>query len=171
MTWHCVYAVEFLKSLLETRNWTNIEVDKQLNFFFKREKKVIELIKRLEKEGKISEKEYELIYARGSRPGILYGSPKFHKPVITNCPKFRPILSMIGTPTYKLAKFLVSILLPITSNEFSVHDLFSFADEVSSFCLTISWPVLMSKVFYQCCFKWGYWHLYWWLVLWYQHYS
>ena len=36
----------------------NIEEEKQLNFFFKREKKVIELIKRLEKEGKISEKEY-----------------------------------------------------------------------------------------------------------------
>ena len=69
------------------------------------------MIKRLEKEGKISEKEYELIYARDSRPGILYGSPKFHKPVITNCPKLRPILSTI-----------------------SVHDLFSFADEVSSFC-------------------------------------
>ena len=125
----------------------NIEEEKQLNFFFKKEKKVIELIKRLENEGKNSEKEYELIYPTGSRPGIFNGSPKFHKPVITNCPKFRPILSMIGTPTYKLAKFLVSILLPITSNEFSVHDLFSFPDEVSSFCLTISWPVLMSKVF------------------------
>ena len=77
----------------------NIEEEKQLNFFFKREKKVIELIKRLENEGKNSEKEYQLIYPRGSRPGILYGSPKFHKPVINNCPKFRPILSTIGTPS------------------------------------------------------------------------
>ena len=83
------------------------------------------MIKRLEKEGKISEKEYELIYARGSRPGILYGSPKFHKPVITNCPKFRPILSTM--------EHLVPIFSLLTSNEFSVHDLFSFADEVSSF--------------------------------------
>ena len=97
----------------------NIEEDKQLNFLLKSEKKVIDLIKRLENEGKISEKEYELIYPRGSRPGILYGSPKFHKPVINNCPKFRPILSTIGTPTYKLGHFLVSILSPLTSNEFS----------------------------------------------------
>ena len=64
----------------------------------------------------------------------MYGSPKVHKPVINNCPKFSPILSTIGTPTYKLAKFLVPILLPLTSSEFSVHNLFSFADKVSSFC-------------------------------------
>ena len=111
----------------------NIEEDKQLHFLLKSEKKVIDLIKRLENEGKISDKEYELIYPRGSRTGILYGSPKVHKPVINNCPKFHPILLMIGTPTYQLAKFLVPILSPLTSDEFSVHDSFSFADEVSSF--------------------------------------
>ena len=38
------------------------------------------------------------------------------------------------TPTYKLAKFLVPIFSPLTSNEFSVHDSFSFSDEVPSFC-------------------------------------
>ena len=124
----------------------NIEQDKQLNFLLKREQKVIDLIKRLETEGKISEKEYELIYPRGSRPDILYESPKVHKPVINNCPKFRPILSTTGTPTYKLAKFLFPIFSPLTSNAFSVHDSFSFADKVSIFVLTISWPVLISKV-------------------------
>ena len=50
------------------------------------------LIKRLENEGKISEKEYELIYLKDSRPAILYGSQEVHKPVINNYPKFRPIL-------------------------------------------------------------------------------
>ena len=64
----------------------------------------------------------------------MYGSPKVYKPVTNNCPKFCPILSTTGTPTYKLAKFLVPILSPLTSNEFSVHDSFSFADEGSSFC-------------------------------------
>ena len=99
----------------------NIKEDKQLNFLLKSEKKVIDLIKRLENDGKISGKEYELIYPRGSTPGILYGSPKVHKPVINNCPKFRPILSTIGTTTYKLANFLVPILSPLTSNEFLIH--------------------------------------------------
>ena len=90
------------------------------------------MIKRL---GKISEKEYQLIYPRGSRPSILHGSQKVHKPVINNWPRFSPILSTIRTPTYKLAKFLVTILSHLTPNEFSVHDSFSFADEVTSF-----WP-------------------------------
>ena len=112
----------------------NIEEDKQLNFPLKSEKKVIDFIKLLEAEGKISEKEYELIYPSGSKSDILYGSSKVHKPVINYCPKFRLILSTIGTPTHKLAKFLVPILSPLTSNEFSVHDTFSFADEVASFC-------------------------------------
>ena len=112
----------------------NIQEDKQLNFLLKSEKKLIDLIKRLENEGKVSEKEYELFYPMGFRPGILYGSPKVLKPVINNWPIFDPILSTIGTPTYKLAKFLVPILSPLTSNEFSVHDSFSFADKVSSLC-------------------------------------
>ena len=67
----------------------NIEEDKQVNFLLKSEKKVIDLMKRLENEGIISEKEYELIYPRGSRPGILYGSSKVHKPVINNCPEIQ----------------------------------------------------------------------------------
>ena len=41
---------------------------------------------------------------------------------------------MIGTPTYDLAKFLVPFFSPLTSNEFLVHDSFSFADKVFSFC-------------------------------------
>ena len=112
----------------------NIEEDKKVNFLLKSEKKIIDLMKRLENEGIISEKEYELIYPRGSRPGILYGSSKVHKPVINNCPKFSPILSTIGTPTYKLAKALVPILSPLTSNDVLVENTSLFADEVSSFC-------------------------------------
>ena len=47
-----------------------------------------------------------------------------------NCPSLRPILSAIGTPTYDLAKFLVPILKPLTENEYTVHDSFSFANDV-----------------------------------------
>ena len=48
-------------------------------------------------------------------------------------PKFRPILSAINTPGYKLAKFLVPILEPLTHNDYTVHDSFTFAKEVTSF--------------------------------------
>ena len=53
-----------------------------------------------------------------------------HKPLIYGLPPFRPILSAIGTPTYKLAKFLVPVLSDITQNEFTVKDSFTFVDEI-----------------------------------------
>ena len=34
------------------------------------------------------------------------------------------------TPTYKLAKFLLPILKPLTTNEFTVEDSFHFAEEI-----------------------------------------
>ena len=53
-----------------------------------------------------------------------------HKPLINGLSPFRPILSAIGTPTYKLAKFLVPALSDITQNEFTVTDSFTFLDEI-----------------------------------------
>ena len=43
---------------------------------------------------------------------------------------FRPMLSAINTPAYKLAKFLVSVLKSITSNEYTVKYSFAFAKEI-----------------------------------------
>ena len=60
----------------------------------------------------------------------MYGLRKAHKDIIDNCPPFRPILSAINTPTYKLAKFLVPILKSLTSNEYTVKDSFAFAEEI-----------------------------------------
>ena len=67
----------------------------------------------------------------GSRPGILLGRAKIHKPIKDGVPPFCPILSDIGTPTYKLAKFFVPLLAPLTSNEYTIKD--SFAEELLSF--------------------------------------
>ena len=44
-------------------------------------------------------------------------------------PKNEPI-SSIGTPSYKLAKFLVPKLSSVTFNEFTVKDSFAFAEEI-----------------------------------------
>lgn len=46
----------------------------------------------------------------GSRPGINYGLVKVHKIVTGTSPYFQPLLLVICTPTYKLTKFLVSLL-------------------------------------------------------------
>ena len=39
-------------------------------------------------------------------------------------------MSVLNTPTYKLAKFLVPILKPLTTNEFTVKGSFHFAEEI-----------------------------------------
>ena len=44
----------------------------------------------------------------------------------------RPILSSIGTCGYNIAKFLVPFIQPLTINEYSVKDYFSFVDEITS---------------------------------------
>ena len=70
---------------------------------------------------------YKDLYVSGSNLGILYGLPKVHK---ANHP-VRPILSACNTPQYGLAKYLVPIISPITTNAYTVKDSFSFAKELS----------------------------------------
>ena len=53
-----------------------------------------------------------------------------HKSLKNRLSPFRLTLSGIGTPTYKLAKFLVPVLSDITQNEFTVKDSFTFVDEI-----------------------------------------
>ena len=48
-------------------------------------------------------------------------------------PSLQPILSAIGTPTYKLAKFCEQLLKPLTNNEYKIKTSFSFAKEVLEF--------------------------------------
>ena len=64
----------------------------------------------------ISIEQYKDLSPSCSRPAIIYASVKVHKTVTDGLPSFRPILSAIGTPTYKLAKFLVPMLEPLTIN-------------------------------------------------------
>ena len=124
-----------IKNISDSTKFKKLEFgdNKQLNFLINSEKKLKDIIKPLYQKECLIQKEYDSIYPTGSRPGILYGSAKVHKPIIDNCPSFRPILSGIGTPTYNLAKFLVAILSPLTVNEFTVHDSFSFAAEIVNF--------------------------------------
>ena len=113
----------YLKSaetlLKDSSKFKNIPVapDKDLNYIINSEKRV-------------SEQTYNKLGPVGSKPGTLYGSPKVHKPLKNGLPPCRPILSVIGTPTYKLAKFLVPLLSDITQNEFTVKDSFTFVDEI-----------------------------------------
>ena len=61
----------------------------------------------------------------------MYGLNKIDKDIIEKCSNFLLILSAVNTPpTYKWAKFLVPILKSLPSNEFTVKDSFTLADEI-----------------------------------------
>ena len=62
-----------------------------------------------------------------------------HKKCVDGCPPFRPILSALQTPTYKLAKYLVPILEPLTNNKCKVKDLLNFATEIVEKIPATSW--------------------------------
>ncbi|XP_066944595.1 uncharacterized protein [Macrobrachium rosenbergii] len=62
----------------------------------------------------------------GSSYGIMYGLPKIHK---DNIP-LRPILSSINTPNYKLAKYLVPLLEPLTNNAYTLRNSLGFKNEI-----------------------------------------
>ena len=51
-----------------------------------------------------------------------------NKPVIKNIYFFHPILSVIVIPTHQLAKFSALILEPLTIDQYTVRDLFSFSE-------------------------------------------
>ena len=80
-----------------------------------------------------SEKEKNDLYPSGSKPGVLYGLSKIHKALEDGTPSFRPILSAIGTPAYSVAKFYDQLLKPLTSNDYTIKDSFSFVKEISDF--------------------------------------
>lgn len=66
------------------------------------------------------------LYASGSVPGVMYGLPKVHKLGIP----LRPIVSSIKTAGYNLAKFLQPLVIPLTTNEFTVSNSSSFVREI-----------------------------------------
>ena len=79
----------------------------------------------------IPEEVYSQLYISGSAPGILYGTPKVHKPDFAMNPKFRPIFASYNTPSYNLSKFLVPILSKFTQNQYTVTNSYDFADEIT----------------------------------------
>ena len=89
-----------------------------------REESLSGYLRKLRTEKIIDDATFHKILPSGSSPGVLYGLPKVHK---ASCP-FRPIVSSVNTYNYNLASYLVGELQPISTNQHSVKDSFSFAD-------------------------------------------
>ena len=68
------------------------------------------------------------MYPRGCQLGVMYGLPKTHK---TGTP-LRPIVSSVNTVTYNTAKFLVNLLKPISVNQYTCKDTFSFLNDTKT---------------------------------------
>ena len=94
------------------------------------EKKIREPFKELYQIGIIEKKTYDKLCPVRSYFGVLFGLVKVHKQLVNNCPPFKPTLSAIGTPTYNIAKFFVSIFKPLTTNDYTFKDTFEFSLDI-----------------------------------------
>ena len=99
--------------------------------------KILKTLKILETRREIFIEQHRDLSPSGSRPGIMYGLAKVHKIVTDGLPFFRPILSPIGTPTYKLVKCLVPVLEPLKTNEYTIKESFTFAEELDGQLIVI----------------------------------
>ena len=104
--------------------------NKELQYITEKEDKIRKFLKKLYEAKKITKNQFDSLYPKGSQPGVMYGLAKVHKQVTNGVPKFRPILSAIGTCSYKLAKFFVPFLADICKNEYTITDSFQFGKTV-----------------------------------------
>ena len=74
---------------------------------------------------------YKNIRPVGCGPGKLYGLAKVHK----NGTPVRPVNSMIGSPTYELAKWLDGYIKPIIPSTYSLDSTAQFVDKLNNFPL------------------------------------
>lgn len=63
---------------------------------------------------------------KGSRLPHLYGLPKTHKPELS----MRPILLATNTYNYPLAKWLEEKLKPLSTNAYTISDIFQFSEDI-----------------------------------------
>ena len=107
-----------IKTLNDTSKFHKLSIDqnKVLNHIANMENIIISVLKKLKDKNQISDRKCKDLHPVGSRPNILYGRAKIHKPINDGVTPFRPILLDIGTPTYTIAKFFAPILAPLKSN-------------------------------------------------------
>ena len=97
----------------------------------KREALLQRFLRKLKQKNFLNEIEYDKLYPSGSAPARIYGTPKMHKFSSSDSfPKFRPIVSSIGTFNYNLARFLCDLLSPLVPNDTFCKDTFSFVSQI-----------------------------------------
>ncbi len=117
---------------LETQNFAKLKEDPTQ----RTERKVQDILREIKND--IGEEAYKNIYPSGSNPGKFYGTAKIHKLSneeemnINNVDRLplRPIVSNIGTATYKTSKFLAKLLAPLGKSKYTVSSTQEFINKL-----------------------------------------
>ena len=94
---------KILEDTSELKGWMPKMEKLWIIWFIWKNKSIILLLKSLEDQGEISEKERNDLCPSGSKPGVLYGCAKIHKALEDGTPSF--------SPTYIIGRWN-TILLP-----------------------------------------------------------
>ena len=126
-----IYKNSILRILEDTSKFSVIS-SPILAYCLKIEDKINRFLSKLLKSNLITQSIYNSLHVTGSAPGILYGLPKIHKSDFKEKFQYRPILAAYNLASYKIAKYLVPILTPLTSNQYTVENSTEFAQKISS---------------------------------------
>ena len=96
--------------------------NKDYNFTIKEKRLVDNILDTLYEKNAITRDIKTTLTPDGPSSARLYGLPKIHKALVDGIPNYRPIISQIGSPTYKIAKYLLDFISPITKNEYRLKD-------------------------------------------------
>ena len=96
------------------------------------EDKINTFLRKLKNMSLLNEQTYKSLFVTGSGPGILYGLPKTHKSDFADSYHLRPIFAAYNCASYKLSKFLVPVLSPFTTNDYTVDNSFTFCQKISA---------------------------------------
>ena len=83
------------------------------------------------KRNEISEEEKKQLRPMAAQLGRAHGLPKTHK-AYANLPSFRPIIDTTSTPYYNIGRFLLSLLQPLTHNDYNLKDSFDAVKRIRS---------------------------------------
>ena len=132
-----------LDEIVLSNKFVEIEVpdDPSLHPVLKTEKSIVYYIHRYVKPH-VSKDVYNLLCPSGSLPGAIYGTAKVHKP---NTP-LRPVISMLNTAQYGLAKYLDSLIKPCIPGHYMLSSSTDFIKRMSNVKLPTNYALVSFDV-------------------------
>ena len=122
--------------------WFELLNNDAIKITLKRKNHVKALLKKLKADNCVNERNHNELYPTSTRIGILYGLPKIHKLSIP----LRPILSSVNHYSYRIAKFFIPFLTPISTSSLVIRTpshSFKNSWTVTSIQMMWLWPALM----------------------------